>query len=231
MPTSTGYTRSPRLQTGALIQLNREIIGYSPIITLFQYNPETINRTFEIDHGRGRDYKGFDHPTSQVYPPDETFSFTLELDATDDLADGRLITRAVGIAERLASLERLIFSSSGLLGDLLDSVASFFDERITQRDSVPLVLLALGRRRVVPVYVTSLSITETAHNPDLMPIHAEVNLTFRVISDEELAKASGADVELAKAVYRLYRLYRNSLALANNVTAGRDQLKALGVIE
>ena len=44
MPTSTGYTRSPKLHSGALIQLTRDLIGVIPIVLPFQYNPETLSR-------------------------------------------------------------------------------------------------------------------------------------------------------------------------------------------
>ena len=41
----TGYSRSPRLVRGALVQLAEDIIGIIPNIIPFQYNPETLSRT------------------------------------------------------------------------------------------------------------------------------------------------------------------------------------------
>jgi hypothetical protein len=148
MPTPTGYTRSPKLQPGALIQLTRGIVGIVPSITLFQYNPEQIQRSFEIHADVGANEKGLQAPVNQPYPPDESLSFTLELDATDDLERGRTLTETYGIADRLAVLERLIFPSTGPLGEPSNGNAQADSEPVARRPTVPIVLLALGRRRV-----------------------------------------------------------------------------------
>jgi hypothetical protein len=227
MPTPTGYSRSPKLQHGALIQLTRDIIGIVPSITLFQYNPEKIDRTFEINaRSTGPGEKGMQAPLDQPYPPDESLSFTLELDATDDLERGRLLTETFGISDRLAVLEKLVFASNGLLGDALGSVAALFGgDPIAERPTVPIVILALGRRRVFPVRVTSLSITELFHSPEMMPIHASVQLGLHIMSDEEFRPNPckfELDVKLAQATYRLYRAQRDLLAIAHIATVVSD---------
>lgn len=224
MPTSSNFSRTPKLQQGALIQLTRDIIGIVPSITLFQYNPEEITRSFEIKADEGSSGKGAEAPNAQPYPPDESFSFTLHLDATDDLERERPLTMAFGVADRLAVLEKLIFPSQGLLGDALNSIASLFGEPIAERPSVPIVLLALGPLRVMPVRVTSLSITEKYHNPVMMPTHAEVALAFRLMSPEEFRTCDKTelDVELAKATYKLYRAQRDLLAVAHIATVVSD---------
>lgn len=227
MPTFSTFPRIAKLQPGALIQLTRDIIGIVPSITLFQYNPEKIDRSFEIkSSGASSDEKGMQAPVDQPYPPDENISFELELDATDDLETGRQLTRDFGISDRLAVLEKLIFPSAGLLGDVESSLSSLFDdEPIAQRPTVPIVLLALGRHRVVPVRVTSLSITELFHNPDMMPTHATVQLGLHVMSDEEFRPSSckfELDVKLAQAAYRLYRAQRDILAVAHIATVVSD---------
>lgn len=229
MPTSTGFPRSPKLQPGALIQLTRDIIGIVPSITLFQYNPEKITRSFEIHADSGGDDKGLQAPTTQAFPPDENISFTLELDATDDLERERFLTETFGISDRLAVLEKLVFASEGLIGDVVASVGKLLgagsdDDPLTKRPTVPIVLLALGRRRVVPVRVTSLSITELLHSPAMMPLHASVELGLHIISDEEFraSEKDFLDVQLAKATYRLYRTQRNLLAVAHIATVVSD---------
>jgi hypothetical protein len=95
------------------------------------------------------------------------------------------------------------------------------------KQAIPIVLLALGRRRVIPVWVSSLSITEMAHSPAMMPIHAEVDLAFDVIQPHELPKRvltalPQLDVELAKATYALYRIQRDVLAIAHLATVVSD---------
>lgn len=72
--------------------------------------------------------------------------------------------------------------------------------------------------------VTSLSITEKFQNPAMMPTHAEVPLSFRVISPEEFRTSDKLelDIELAKATYNLYRAQRDLLAVAHIATVVSD---------
>jgi hypothetical protein len=227
MPTRTGYTRSPRTTTGALILLTRDIIGVVPYITLFQYNPESINRSFNIESPFEYNAKADANlylPTGRATPPGESYSFKLELDATDDLELGRPLTIGAGVSDRIAALERTIFPTHGLLGDIaaLGGTAEI--------PTVPIVLLVLGPQRVVPVWVSSLSITETAHNPALMPIHAEVDIAFQVITAQELSGSIGLDTAIARVVYRIYRNASNALSLAHAASVVADTLDNVGVI-
>lgn len=228
MPTRTGLP-SPRTATGALILLTNDIIGLVPYITLFQYNPESISRSFNIESPFVADPLGMTEkslylPTGRETPPGESYNFKLELDATDDLELGRPLTIGFGVSDRIAALERTIFPTTGLVGDVLalGGVATIA--------SVPIVLLVLGPQRVVPVWVSSLSITETAHNPALMPIHAEVDITFQVITAQELSGSFGLDVAIARTVYRIYRNASNALSIAHAASVVTDSLDNVGIL-
>ena len=52
----TGYSRSPRLLKGALIQFSAPMLVPIPNIIVFQYNPESLTRTLTPwtppEHGR-----------------------------------------------------------------------------------------------------------------------------------------------------------------------------------
>ena len=50
----------------------------------------------------------------------------------------------------------------------------------------PLPLFVFGPRRVVPVRITELSITEEAFDPALNPIRAKVSLSLRVLTVDDL---------------------------------------------
>jgi hypothetical protein len=52
--------------------------------------------------------------------------------------------------------------------------------------TMPLTFLVWGLKRIVPVRVDALSITEEAHDPKLNPIQARVQLTLRVLSYTDL---------------------------------------------
>ena len=53
--------------------------------------------------------------------------------------------------------------------------------------TAPLTLFIYGWKRVVPVKINSLSITETAHDPQLNPIRANVSLGMRVLTYNDLS--------------------------------------------
>ena len=110
----TGYSRSPKIVKGALVQLLQDIIGVIPNIIVFQYNPTTLTRRLTpwdpmaVDQAQ----RGSQAPTVQPFDIPETFSgFKIELDATDDLEEGKVLAETTGIESRLAAPNTFIFSS------------------------------------------------------------------------------------------------------------------------
>lgn len=231
MAKNSGFTRAPRLVQGALVQFVLDIGGLIPNIVLFQYNPEQISRTlhpFNADDVNA-EKPGSQMPQVQPYSPRESINFSLELDATDDLEDNRPLTRLVGISERLAALEKLVFPSAGLIGDLANSVSSLFGETAPPfRQTVPVTLFIYGAGRIVPVRVKTMSVTETQHLPNLQPHHAEVSLSMEIVTPEDYQSgksrdgALALDKEFAIAAYRLFRVSRDALALAHLATVVHD---------
>src|SRR5262245_23193175 len=92
---ANGYSRSPKLLKGALIQFSAPLLVPIPNIIGFQYNPETLTRNLspyaplEVQY----DDEGKPIPTTkkqemqlaQPFDPAENFTVTLELDAADAL--------------------------------------------------------------------------------------------------------------------------------------------------
>ena len=85
----TGYTRSPRLVRGALVQLVEDVVAVTPNVIPFQYNPETMSRKltpwnpFEVEQtGRGQIA-----PTAQPFDPKESISLEIHFDAADQLEE------------------------------------------------------------------------------------------------------------------------------------------------
>ena len=56
----------------------------------------------------------------------------------------------------------------------------------TRGANPPLVLFIFGRRRVLPVNITSLNITETEFSTDLYPIRATVAVSLTVIEGKSV---------------------------------------------
>ena len=237
------------LLKGALIYFGAPMLIPIPNIIVFQYNPETMTRTLTPWQPVKREYnvekRQLDALTakeayslSQPFDPAETFSLTLELDATDALETPELhpIAVATGIADRLAAIEMLMYPpGDSLLGGLLGSVsgsisasaggisiggsASGSSEQL-KTVNAPVVLFFWGPGRIVPVRITSLSIEEQQYSPLLYPVRAKASIGVKVLDLDDLVQvsgdpATGAAADLAKACYSFTRAQKEVLATAN----------------
>src|SRR6266481_480311 len=121
-----GYSRTPRLLKGAIIQFSAPLFVPVPNIIIFQYNPESLSRSLEIwkppaDEKAATDPKE-QNQEAQPQDPEESFNVVLELDATDEMENPILHPQTIisGVADRIAALEILTYppdtSSGGLLG-------------------------------------------------------------------------------------------------------------------
>lgn len=118
---------------------------------------------------------------------EESVSFELLIDATDDLNDGSAIAAGLGIAPRLAVLEQMTLpKSEGLLGAALgDLLGGSAGHVFTGTANPPLVLFVWGVQRVAPANITSLAITETEFDAKLNPIRANVAVELTLISGND----------------------------------------------
>jgi hypothetical protein len=219
----TGNPLSPPVLRGALIQLAEELGIVVPNIVPFQYNPATMTRDlkpwnpFEVDPAN----RGAQSPMVQPYDPEETYKFTLEFDATDDLEDGDPIAIATGVASRLAALQKLTAPSQGMFTDLIASAQALAGgiDRQAQRPSVPVCLLVLGPGLILPVRIVTLSIETKEFTPLLFAHMASAQIELRVLTPEVFKCKTTAATELAIAAYDITRLGENALAIANFANA------------
>lgn len=119
----------------------------------------------------------------KVTVQEETLSFDIRLDATDKLAEGNLIAATFGIMPQLATLELMVHPKeesllAAALGSLLGSPGGF---SFTKKENPPLVLFIWGIKRVLPVNINSMNITETEFSTLLDPIRATVSVNLTVI--------------------------------------------------
>jgi hypothetical protein len=220
----TGYSRSPRLTKGALVQLIPDIIGVIPNVIGFQYNPTTVTRRLTpwdplaVDQTQ----RGSQAPTVQPFEVRETFSsITIELDATDELEEDNALARTFGIEPRLAALRKLTQASEGLVGDLIASATSLVglgaDE--ARRPTVAPILLILGPRVIIPVRVTSFSVEEKLYLPTLYPLQAAVTLDLEVLTPDVFRCQEDIAGKIAIAAYKYTRLQEDAAALLNIANA------------
>ena len=200
---------------GAFINLGAGLLGALPNIVVFQFNPVSVTRTPSMVQPPPHDDGSGSHDASQTPgEPSETYSFTLRIDATDQLAEKNPITADSGILPTLSALELLMVPKESLsiqLFQLSKSKASPHNHTPAQ---LPVVLFFWGPYRILPVNITSLSINETEYDPRLNPIRAEVTVNLDVITPTNLANAP-----FAIGAYRYSQGVKEVMAALNQSNA------------
>jgi hypothetical protein len=215
-----GYSRSPKLLKGALVQFSAPMLIPIPNIIVFQYNPETMTRTLTPwapaqqqisydEEGNVQENKlsgELQNQLSQPFDPQETFSLTLELDAADALEEpgSHPIAVIAGVADRISAMELLCYPPGpGAIGGLLNvsvnvsigaggiSASIGSAADVVPRRNVPIVLFFWGPGRIVPVRITSFSVEEQQYSPLLYPIRAKVSIGLKVLDENHLLNVAG----------------------------------------
>ncbi|MCD9145044.1 CIS tube protein [Streptomyces albireticuli] len=184
-------------------------------IIVLQFNPDTLERSLAPD-AAGADGAGDRTEALRLKgPATETWKFTAEIDATDQLE----VPWSDGIAPQLAALETLLHPPSAVLRDK-ELLASFGTLEISPVEA-PLTLFTWGTKRVMPVRLTELSITEQAFDVELNPIRASVGIGLRVLTVNDLPTGHrGAELYLAHLA--------NKEQLTGSATSGRRGALGLG---
>jgi hypothetical protein len=146
-------------------------------VVRFQYNPESIKRSFTIKSRNARDGGG---ERNAYIAPGQSISFKAYFDATDKLGAGDSFVTSNGLSPELAVLEKLIYPARA-------DVRSRDEKRANgELEISPLqvlrAMLIWGKDRAFPVEITSLSIDEEAFDAKLNPIRATADITVTVQS-------------------------------------------------
>lgn len=178
----TTFPRSPHVLKGGIVLLNPTTSAIERIIAL-QYNPGSLSRTLK---GQSIEESNRSQALRLKGPPIETYSLDAEIDATDQLEfpDQNPEVLENGIAPMLAALEAMVYpKSSELLANNSQASAGVLEILPTEG---PLILFIWNKNRVIPVKLTSFSITEEAFDPKLNPILAKVSLGMQVLTINDL---------------------------------------------
>jgi len=218
-----------------------------PNVIIFQFNPETMTHTWTPaappppPPGGGES-----NPLAVKGLPGESFAFTLAMDASDTIADGgpgaAALAATSGIYSRLAALEMLLYPTGDPVLEPTVSTAtgpnvfSFSGpgngppRRYVLLNTVPIVLFVWGPGRIVPVRVTSLTITEKLFDPVLLsPTHAEAQIGLSVLPDDALKQVTGPLGRLARGAYDYTYRLRTGLAVANLANASDSVIGMLPI--
>jgi len=202
------FPGSPRLLKGALI-------GVDPLnplgsVVVFQYNPDTMTRKLEpravaAEGDRGEAFR-------LTGAPKETITLSIEIDATDQLEQANPLAIATGIYPTLAALEIMLYPKSAVV--IVNTALSLVGTIEVIPAEAPMTLFVWGPQRVLPVRITSFSITEEAHDQLLNPIRAKVDLSLAVLSYQDLPLLSAGRVlflahHIVKEVMAATNLFSN----------------------
>lgn len=213
---SDGFPNKPRILRGAFVEYG---LSLPPLVVVFQFNPLQLARsrglTFAVPnpptaaspasqrslrefHGRYSSLSELQR--DQIVTVDEqTIDFELRLDATDRLDDRDAVTERFGVAPQLATLELMVQpKDESLTGALFRRTGGF---SFTRGANPPMVLFVFGRKRVLPVNIATMTITETEFSAELNPVRATVAVSLSVIEGRSVPYLySRAAVEALSAV-------------------------------
>ncbi len=219
------FPRSPKLLKGGIVVFESMKPGPPPKVIPFQYNPDQLSR--QLAHraapvdpsnaGAARE------ETFRVLgPPVETLNLSVMLDATDQLEqpEQHQEVAANGLHPMLAMLELLLYPPSTQV-TLNRALAAGGTVQVCPAD-LPFTLLVWGKSRVVPMRLTSFSVTEEAFDPALNPIQARVELGLRVLTYMELKEDT-----VGFGVYLAYQAQKEALAALARPGAAAGAIRGL----
>ncbi|SFS96510.1 hypothetical protein [Saccharopolyspora flava] len=195
----TRYANIPKPIRSGLVVVDPER-GTPQRVIVLQFNPDTLERSVspqaaggEGDGGGGGSGTGDKNEALRLKgPAQESWKFTAELDATDQLD----VAAPSGIHPQLATLEMLVQPSTAQLRE---------HSRLAKNGAVeispiemPLTLFTWGSKRVVPVKLSEFSINESAFDVNLNPIRASLSLSVKLLTISDLpAGHRGAELYMA----------------------------------
>ncbi len=205
---------SPKILKGGIVLLDPDTSAVEKIIPL-QYNPESISRSLTPKRLSNGDQTDALRLTG---PPEETYTLEVELDATDFLEVKDEQALEDGLQSALSILETIIYpKSSELISN--NNLANSGSLEIIPIEG-PLMLFIWSKNRVMPVQITTFSVTEEAFDVNLNPIRAKISLAMKVMTVDDM----GFDHK-GGSLYLAYHQQKEQLADKFNSGA----LGALGV--
>lgn len=174
----TTFPRSPRLLKGAIVGI--DIFNPIASVIVFQYNPATLTRSLEAQTMGGGQGDRTEALRLKGAPVETINNLEIEIDAADQLEKAEDTAVEMGIYPQLSALEMLIYPKSSLV--IANTVLMAAGTIEVVPPVGPFTLFIWGAKRVLPVRITSFSITEEAFDVNLNPIRAKVTLGLRVLS-------------------------------------------------
>lgn len=242
---SDGFPNKPKILRGAFVEFGLSlpplvvVFQFNPLqltrnrsLTFAPPNPppppkgsktqatQTPTRTLRQFHGQFADLLELQEK-QPVTVNEQVINFDIRLDATDKLNDGDAITEQFGIAPQIATLELMVYpKDESLLGTALTAISTLLGKpkgfSFTRGANPPLILFIFGRKRVLPVNINTMNITETEFSTDLNPIRATIAVNLTVIEGKSVPYMYSKAMTEAMSVLNL----ANITDVANVVVPG-----------
>lgn len=180
----------PRIARGALVEYG---LSLPPTALVFEFNPQSLasTRNVQIYPGEAQGTEGgydFTSPkeagraAQAVSSEPESISLEVLFDATDRMKDADPIAGTLGVQPELDTLRTMSEpKSQGPGGVQVLSGLGMLAGRAFEKTQSPSVLLFVWGTHVLPVFLTSVRITEEAHLPSLVPYRARVGIEMQII--------------------------------------------------
>ncbi|NVB37035.1 hypothetical protein G6O69_04280 [Pseudenhygromyxa sp. WMMC2535] len=157
----------------------------------FRFNPEGLSRSMEIEQaqgGQGTQGASSGGSSSQSEQSadaasgalKQSFDLLIRLDFADRHQASGELDDELGLLPEISALEDLLYPAEDEADEAADD-----QEPVEQRAPRPTVLFVWGRKRVFPVRVTSMTVNETMHDSQLVPVRAEIEISLEVVSESE----------------------------------------------
>jgi hypothetical protein len=203
----SSFPGSPRLLKGAIVGL--DLLNPLASIIPFQYNPDKLTRKISANASHGNKSQDL---LRLAGPPQETIEAEVEFDATDDLEKAGTIATTLGVHPVLASLEMLLYPKSAI--SIANEVLAQVGVLEVIPTAAPLTFFIWGIKRVVPIRISSINITEDAFDTALNPIRATAHLSMDVLTYQDLGLLS-----IGGAAFMAHQIIKEAMATLNGVAS------------
>lgn len=180
----------------------------------FRFNPESLSRSLTVEQGQAASGTEGSASTSSASSSTEqasdassgsvkeSFKVLVRVDFADRLEATSNLPAELGVAPEIAAIEDLLYPA-----EIESAASSDGTEPVRQKLPRPTVLLVWGRKRVLPVKITGLTINEALYNSQLNPVRADIE-----VSVEVLGELDAADNEAVKSALAFTSNNRRQLA-------------------
>ena len=157
----------------------------------FRFNPEGLARQLSVEQAEGGggaesapegsadagEEQGADASSGTLK---ESFSVLIRFDFAERVDGANTLPAQLGVAPEIAALEELLYPVESETEAPADG-----SEPTRARPQRWTVLFVWGRKRVIPVRITGMTINETMYNNELNPVRAEVDVSIEALGEAD----------------------------------------------